>query len=902
MTKSRLAVTFAVLSLCVVLGLAAPPAMAQVASTVYSFGAPGDGAYPQSGLIADASGNLYGTTSTGGAYSRGTVFELVNTSGTFTEKLLYNFSGGDGQYLNAGLIMDASGNLYGTTSSGGPTGLGVVFELVNASGTYTEKTLYSFGSNPDGNGIYPWAGLIMDASGNLYGTTTGGTGGTGSVFELVNSSGTYTERVLHSFSGGSDGRGPYAGLIMDASGNLYGTTTAGGTSGAGTVFELVNSSGTYTEKVLYSFTSTAGDGANPYAGLVMDASGNLYGTTNGGGTGGFGTVFELVNTSGTFTERVLHNFSGGSDGSNPLAGLIMDASGNLYGTTSDTPYAPAAYETVFELSNSSGTWVESLLLATGSSCEGLGTINGANGIWGSLLMDASGNLYGATYGGGANNAGTVFSITHSASPQLTLTSLLSSADPAVAGSPVSFTATVASPGSGYPTGYVVLSNATGTVGAAGPLVCGVAGLTLADAGVLGDTTTITATYTPATKDYSPSSAAVSQTVADEGVVLSTGNNTLNGNQTVNGTVSATSFVGNGSGLTGVAAATAATASSLNCTGCIGNSQLAITYAGSTSQGGPATNALLLNGLSSSAFQPAGSYVFTSSVGVPSGVASLDTTGKVPVAQLPVTTSSSTPTILTGWCSGVAASTNGSSFAFSGLGDPTATSGTTCSNGTGSSTVIGVPVTSAGTLKNLHVYPGTAGNSGTSVTFTVYTASAPGWTASSGPNQATISALSFNRINDNVILTVAAGASFAAGDSITVSGISGTYNAGTNCTSLAGTLFDGTFTVSSSTATAVVYADHSLPTNCGRNLAGTAASGTVADNSNTTTNSVTRTTPTATALSCTIGAPSSSAAVVCSDPTHTVSVNAGDVISVVATSARTSGVETIGNIRVSVEKQ
>jgi uncharacterized repeat protein (TIGR03803 family) len=175
----------------------------------------------------------------------------------------------------------------------------------------------------------------MDASGNLYGTTFGGgASGCGTVFELVNSSGTYSEKVLYSFASSSgDACSPQAGLIVDASGNLYGTTNHGGSKCYGTVFELANSSGTYTEKVLYSFTNSSGDGANTLAGLIMDASDNLYGTTYGGGAGGHGTAFELVNSSGTYSEKVLYSFTGG-DGSNPQAGLIKDSSGNLYGTTS----------------------------------------------------------------------------------------------------------------------------------------------------------------------------------------------------------------------------------------------------------------------------------------------------------------------------------------------------------------------------------------------------------------------------------------------------------------------------------------------------------------------------------------------------------------------------------------
>jgi len=284
-------------------------------------------------------------------YGCGVVYELVKSSNGYMEKVLYSFGSSsptsDGASPQAGLIMDAAGNLYGTTTYGGSSnclvdigvdGCGTVFELVKSSTGYTENVLYAFTGF---DGAYPLAGLLMDSSGNLYGTAQGGGAyGYGVVFELVNSSGTYVEKVLYSFGGtATDGAYPVAGLLMDASGNLYGTTSQGGAYGKGTVFELVNSSGTYMERVLYSFGGTAADGNDPIASLLLDASGNLYGTTKLGGSttacggSGCGTAFELVNSSGSYAERLLHSFSGGSDGSNPAAALIMDSSGNLYSTT-----------------------------------------------------------------------------------------------------------------------------------------------------------------------------------------------------------------------------------------------------------------------------------------------------------------------------------------------------------------------------------------------------------------------------------------------------------------------------------------------------------------------------------------------------------------------------------------
>jgi uncharacterized repeat protein (TIGR03803 family) len=528
----------------------------------------------------------------------------VNSSGSYSEKVLYSFAGypGDGAYPFASLVMDSSGNLYGTTTSGGIDNVGTVFELVNSSGTYSEKVLYTFNYS---GGAYPYAGLITDGSGDLYGTTQqGGANGFGTVFELVNSAGTYNEQVLYSFTKqAGDGANPSAGLILDGSGDLYGTTQQGGASGFGTVFELVNSSGTFSEQVLYSFTNSGGDGAYPYAGLLADSLGNLFGTTSSGGAGFGGTVFELVNSSGTYSEKVLYGFSNSKgDGSFPYYGaLIMDTSGNLYGTTFQGGNGEG---TVFELVNSSGAYTEQVLYSFGASCSG------GYYPYGGLVMDSSGYLYGTTGQGGPNNQGTVFSLTHLSGPPVpTTTTLISSLNPATAGELLQFTASVMSSAYGPATGTVTFSEGSIVLGT-GTLACGNAILSLPDAEALGiGTYTITAQYTPNVPVLAASSTTLNQTVNEAGVVLTNGNNTLNGNQTIDGSVSASSFsassfVGNGSGLTGV------TASGLSCTACIGNLQLGINYAASTSQGGAASNALMLGGLSPSAFQPAGSYATT----------------------------------------------------------------------------------------------------------------------------------------------------------------------------------------------------------------------------------------------------------------------------------------------------
>ncbi len=359
---------------------------------LYSFGAGSDGINPSSSLVADQLGNLYGTTTEGGAGpctgGCGTVFELKPAAGGgWTESVLYNFQGGnDGSGPMAGLILDAAGNLYGTTIVGGPTRDGIVFQLApSPGGVWTETILHNFA---DEEGAYPVAPLIFDRAGNLYGTTVfGGKFGNGTVFELTPSqSGVWTQHTLHDFTGRNDGLDPESGLIFDQRGNLYGTTAEGvfkmsppavghstwtlkvlsvpsggplspgtilagkngvlygtqkfgvGPANAGAVFQLTppaTQGGAWTETTIYTFT-TGNDGAYPYAGLIADANGNLYGTTTGNGQSTLGTVFRLTPPAiagGAWTETTLHAFAGGSDGSGPSASLIPGKAGALYGTT-----------------------------------------------------------------------------------------------------------------------------------------------------------------------------------------------------------------------------------------------------------------------------------------------------------------------------------------------------------------------------------------------------------------------------------------------------------------------------------------------------------------------------------------------------------------------------------------
>jgi uncharacterized repeat protein (TIGR03803 family) len=340
----------------------------------------------------------------------------------------------DGEAPYAGLLMDQSGNLYGTTQWGGARRRGTVFELALVDGEYTESVLYSFcsrGGKSCTDGQQPLDSLIMGPSGELYGTTfRGGDYGDGTVFQLspAAASGPWTERVLYSFcaaSGCSDGALPEAGLTANPSGELYGTTYGGGTGydGSGVIFELVpNADKTkWAERVLYNFCSRGGsrctDGGNPAGGVTTDASGNLYGQTErGGASGSWGTVYELIpNARATkWAERALYRFcSEPADNCQshvgepiPSVTLIFDASGDLYGTT----YFGGANSqgTVYELTPNAGktSWAETNLY---SFCSQDGCADGAM-PWSGVIMDGSGNLYGTTRGGGVDSKGTVFEL------------------------------------------------------------------------------------------------------------------------------------------------------------------------------------------------------------------------------------------------------------------------------------------------------------------------------------------------------------------------------------------------------------------------------------------------------------------------------------------------------------
>lgn len=392
------------------LAIASPVLAVNKEKVLYSFCAENscnDGAGPSAGVIVDSAGNLYGATAGGGTgackFGCGTIFQLTNRDGKWTEKVLHSFDRKDGE-KPWGLIFDSAGNLYGATYEGGAFGYGTVFELIPGKGEWTEKVLHSF--NRDGtDGIHPGASVIMDTAGNLYGTTGhGGTHNRGTVFELILNNGGWTEKVLHSFSrqGKDDGMVPYASLVRDSIGNLYGTTSMGGTFGTGTVFEMLPNNGKWTEKVLHSFGSKIGDGSHPSTGLTLGATGNLYGTTPDGGFYTGGTVFELIFDNRKWTEKVLHSLNPFKRGaSSPLAQLVFDNAGNLYDT-----YWGGGVGGIFELTLHDGMWKESVLHRFSQNGR-----DGFGPFFDGLVFDTAGNLYGTTIFGGLNGGGTVFELT-----------------------------------------------------------------------------------------------------------------------------------------------------------------------------------------------------------------------------------------------------------------------------------------------------------------------------------------------------------------------------------------------------------------------------------------------------------------------------------------------------------
>jgi uncharacterized repeat protein (TIGR03803 family) len=369
-----------------------------------------DGGAPIGGLIADAAGNLFGTASRGGAGGVGTVFEIAKTGSGYAAAptTLVSFSGADGAFPDGSLIEDAAGDLFGVTQTGGTYNDGVAFEIAKTNGGYAgaPTILVSF-SGPYG-GEYPYGSLTLDTAGNLFGATSnGGDDGDGTVFEIAKTDGGYADEptTLVSFTG-ANGTLPSGGLIADAAGDLFGTTGGGGIKNNGNVFEIVKTQDGYadTPTILVSFTGA--DGALPSGGVIADAAGDLFGTTYYGGTKGDGTVFEIAKTEGGYadTPTTLVSFTG-HDGRFPGSSLIFDAAGDLFGTTEEGGIKNNG--TVFEIvATKDGYAGAPTTIATFKSSRGTDPV-------GSLLADASGDLFGTTALGGVDDYGAVFEIKHS---------------------------------------------------------------------------------------------------------------------------------------------------------------------------------------------------------------------------------------------------------------------------------------------------------------------------------------------------------------------------------------------------------------------------------------------------------------------------------------------------------
>lgn len=399
-------------------------------AVLYAFGGiPNDAAAPAAGLIVDKLGNFYGTTQAGGAsgcvHCFGAAYELSLVGGTWKETILHSFGGSDGYEPLAPLAPDGAGDLFGTTFLGGDTygsgcstnGCGEVFELTHGMSGWTESNVYSFTDGSDG--AYPTTAVTFDGSGDLFGTASGGgsaacTGGCGVAFKLTPSSGKWTESVIHTFTGAADGAKPYASVLIMGP-KIFGTALYGGNTGApcppggcGVVFELAKSGGVWNETVIHTFTGGA-DGDNPISALTADRAGNLYGTA-AGGTHSSGLIYKLTRGKTGWTEHVLYNLTG-HPAIGPLGDLSMDSNGDLFGAASGgndctINRSRATCGVVYELVHGAGnSWTEKVLYSF------LKTVGGWNPN-GHLLIDSSSDVFGTTVKGAESNGccGDVFEL------------------------------------------------------------------------------------------------------------------------------------------------------------------------------------------------------------------------------------------------------------------------------------------------------------------------------------------------------------------------------------------------------------------------------------------------------------------------------------------------------------
>lgn len=403
---------------CAPIFFSAHSARAQTYSVIHNFSGGGDGKTPDTGTL-DGAGNFYGTTEAGGSNQPncgstgcGTVFKLTQKNGAWVLSTLYNFTGGsDGNAPRAGLTLGPDGSIYGSTVGGGGHGFGTVYKL-QPSFTFcrsilcpwNETILHRFTAGSDG--ADPSGLVIFDHSGNLYGTTRGGGGspnctaddGCGVVYELTPAGGSWTESLLYTFAGGADGAYPATGVVLNSAGDFFGTCS-GGPSNNGVVYQLSPSGSGWSKSFIYQFTGMS-DGYGP-VGVSIDSAGNLYGATDFGGAGGGGTVYELSPQNGGWLYSLLYPLTGNPSSYGPVARLTMDAAGNLYGTTLQGGEFGAG--SVFKLTPAMGSW------AYTSLHDFTGGDDGSN-PGSRVVLDAQGDVYGATTSGGAFNYGVAFKI------------------------------------------------------------------------------------------------------------------------------------------------------------------------------------------------------------------------------------------------------------------------------------------------------------------------------------------------------------------------------------------------------------------------------------------------------------------------------------------------------------
>lgn len=376
---------------------------ASTTEVIYSFAGGGDGEYADTEVAIDGAGILYGSTVLGGDFGSGTVWQLAPSGSSWTHTVLYSFtSGADGGEPYKGVTVGPDGNLYGTAVTGGSGscegGCGVAYKVTNSGGTWTQTVIYAFAGGNDGSG--PGGRVALDNQGNVYGMTPiGGAFGLGTIYQLhPDGTGNYTFKVIHTFTGGTDGSSGSPGKIVLRNGHLFSVATTGGAFGSGTVFELRPTMvGEWDFKTLYSFGGQP-DGVFPYGALLFDRSGKAYGTTYYGGVNGLGAVYQLApKASGEWNERVLYSFASGGDGNSPISNLNFDSAGNLYGTTSE---GGSGSGTIFELTRGR---VESLPHVFQGPPDGASPYDG--------MSNGGGSFYGATVHGGDTDDGSIYKFT-----------------------------------------------------------------------------------------------------------------------------------------------------------------------------------------------------------------------------------------------------------------------------------------------------------------------------------------------------------------------------------------------------------------------------------------------------------------------------------------------------------